>query len=151
MCSKISCTGLPKTLGRLLNRTSLAEASRWLFKGTYWTLQALKVSDLSQFSWNWGRYLVFCSVLHDLKYNTTLPNSCRGNQCSHLCLIVPNGHRCSCPDSSVMPAHKTKAEIICDAPIGEFLCFTLRFLEWLKMCKGEWEKCAHLRKKLSIE
>ncbi|ERL86348.1 hypothetical protein D910_03756 [Dendroctonus ponderosae] len=56
-------------------------------------------------------------VLHDLKYNTSLPNSCRGNQCSHLCLIVPNGHRCSCPDSSIMPSHKTKAEIICDAPI----------------------------------
>ncbi|XP_066250185.1 low-density lipoprotein receptor-related protein 2 [Euwallacea similis] len=56
-------------------------------------------------------------VLHDLRYNVSVPNACKSNQCSHLCLIVPNGHRCSCPDSSVMPSHKTKAEIICDAPI----------------------------------
>ncbi|KAF7269177.1 hypothetical protein GWI33_017770 [Rhynchophorus ferrugineus] len=56
-------------------------------------------------------------VLHNQRYNTTLPNPCKNNQCSHLCLIVPNGHRCSCPDSLVIPTHKTKAEIICDAPI----------------------------------
>lgn len=37
------------------------------------------------------------------------------NHCSHLCLIVPNGHRCSCPDSSA-PSHKIKADISCDAP-----------------------------------
>lgn len=25
-------------------------------------------------------------------------NNCRSNHCTHQCLLVPNGHRCSCPD-----------------------------------------------------
>ncbi|KAJ8924543.1 hypothetical protein NQ315_000691, partial [Exocentrus adspersus] len=53
-------------------------------------------------------------VYHNLRYNTSIPNPCRHHHCSHLCLIVPNGHRCSCPDSST-PSHKIKADIVCDA------------------------------------
>ncbi|XP_060535234.1 low-density lipoprotein receptor-related protein 2 [Cylas formicarius] len=55
-------------------------------------------------------------VLHESRYNTSLPNPCASNQCSHLCLAVPNGHRCACPDSQATPSHKSKAEIVCDAP-----------------------------------
>ncbi|XP_056632979.1 low-density lipoprotein receptor-related protein 2 isoform X2 [Diorhabda sublineata] len=53
-------------------------------------------------------------VYHDLRYNTSIRDPCSNNHCSHLCLIVPNGHRCSCPDSST-PSQKIKADIVCDA------------------------------------
>lgn len=56
------------------------------------------------------------SVYHDLRYNTSLNNPCRNNECSHLCLLVPGGHRCTCPDqASSSSAHRSKAEITCDA------------------------------------
>lgn len=56
-------------------------------------------------------------MYHNLRYNTTINNPCSNNGCSHLCLLVPGGHRCSCPDlsSGFTTIHKTKAEIICDA------------------------------------
>ncbi|KAK9680220.1 Low-density lipoprotein receptor domain class A [Popillia japonica] len=52
-------------------------------------------------------------VYHDAKYNTSLVNYCDKNHCSHLCVLVPTGHRCLCPDSAVQN-HK-KADITCDA------------------------------------
>lgn len=55
-------------------------------------------------------------VYHDLRYNTTVNNPCRNNDCSHLCLLVPAGYRCSCPDIAATTAYRTKAEITCDAP-----------------------------------
>lgn len=55
-------------------------------------------------------------MYHELKYNTSIDNPCRNGQCSHLCLIVHKGHRCTCPDSST-PSQKIKADILCDAPI----------------------------------
>ncbi|KAJ8943769.1 hypothetical protein NQ318_011981 [Aromia moschata] len=55
-------------------------------------------------------------VYHTLHYNTSIPNPCRDNHCSHLCLLIPNGYRCMCPDSSA-PTHKIKADITCDAPV----------------------------------
>lgn len=55
-------------------------------------------------------------MYHPLRYNTSISNPCLNNDCSHLCLLVPGGHRCSCPDSSVPSSHRTKAEIKCDAP-----------------------------------
>lgn len=27
-----------------------------------------------------------------------MANNCKGNHCSHQCLLIPGGHRCSCPD-----------------------------------------------------
>ncbi|KAG5887844.1 hypothetical protein JTB14_005610 [Gonioctena quinquepunctata] len=54
-------------------------------------------------------------VYHDLKYNTSIPNPCKNSHCSHLCLLVPNGHRCACPDSAT-PSQKIKADIHCDSP-----------------------------------
>lgn len=36
-----------------------------------------------------------------------MPNYCQTNHCSHLCLLVPGGHRCACPDGpgSTLPVH----------------------------------------------
>lgn len=56
-------------------------------------------------------------VYHDLRYNTSLNNPCFKNPCSHLCLLVPGGRRCSCPDNTVQQtSHRSTAEVICDAP-----------------------------------
>ena len=30
----------------------------------------------------------------------TVENSCANAECSHLCLLIPGGHRCACPDSA---------------------------------------------------
>ncbi|XP_017778488.1 PREDICTED: low-density lipoprotein receptor-related protein 2 isoform X2 [Nicrophorus vespilloides] len=54
-------------------------------------------------------------VYHDLRYNTSIKNPCGSVECSHLCLLVPNGYRCLCPDSPSLIPHRGKAEIICDA------------------------------------
>ncbi|CAH1155627.1 unnamed protein product [Phaedon cochleariae] len=54
-------------------------------------------------------------VYHDLRYNSSIHNPCQNSDCSHLCLIVPKGHRCTCPDSA-NPTQKIKADISCDAP-----------------------------------
>ncbi|XP_041779439.1 low-density lipoprotein receptor-related protein 2 [Anopheles merus] len=55
-------------------------------------------------------------VYHELRYNTTLNNPCYRNPCSHLCLLVPGGRRCSCPDNTVPTSHRSTAEVVCDAP-----------------------------------
>lgn len=53
------------------------------------------------------------SVYHKAKYNLTLSNPCKNNPCSHLCLIVPGGHRCSCPDNTNIRV--SSAEVLCDS------------------------------------
>ncbi|KAF2897473.1 hypothetical protein ILUMI_08703 [Ignelater luminosus] len=53
-------------------------------------------------------------VYHNLRYNTSINNPCRNNECSHLCLLVPGGHRCTCPDS-LIPSQRSKSDITCDA------------------------------------
>ncbi|XP_043497943.1 low-density lipoprotein receptor-related protein 2 isoform X2 [Polistes fuscatus] len=53
-------------------------------------------------------------IYHQLRYNTTLRDPCFNNQCTHLCVAVPNGHRCLCPDN-VGP--HISSERHCDAPI----------------------------------
>lgn len=58
--------------------------------------------------------MVCFSVYHNLRYNTSIENPCHNKRCSHLCLLVPGGQRCVCPDSSVN-SHRTKTEEICDA------------------------------------
>lgn len=57
-----------------------------------------------------------------------MTNPCKNNQCSHLCLIIPGGTSCACPDNS---KPKTGiSEMYCDA--GEFNSFT-NYLILLKM------------------
>ncbi|UYV70466.1 hypothetical protein LAZ67_7003143 [Cordylochernes scorpioides] len=38
------------------------------------------------------------------KYNITAADRCGSITCSHLCLLVPHGYRCSCPDGTVLHA-----------------------------------------------
>lgn len=57
-------------------------------------------------------------VYHENRYNTSLKNPCFKSSCSHLCLLVPGGRRCACPDNTVQPSHRSTAEIVCDA--GKF-------------------------------
>ncbi|XKL63596.1 hypothetical protein PGB90_005960 [Kerria lacca] len=50
---------------------------------------------------------------HKLRYNISMTNPCKNNQCSHLCLIIPGGTSCACPDNS---KPKTGiSEMYCDA------------------------------------
>jgi len=51
-------------------------------------------------------------VYHHERYNTSIDDPCRNVICSHLCLIVPGGHRCSCPDNAVP---RLGGETYCDA------------------------------------
>lgn len=53
-------------------------------------------------------------VYHRLRYNTTLRDPCYSDQCTHLCVAVPGGHRCLCPDS-VGPRQPQSSERQCDA------------------------------------
>lgn len=39
-------------------------------------------------------------IFQPLKYNLTVPNRCPSSGCSHLCLLVPQGYRCACPDGT---------------------------------------------------
>lgn len=56
------------------------------------------------------------TVYHAARYNTSLHNPCHSSACSHLCLLVPGGRRCACPDNTAQPpSHRTTAEVICDA------------------------------------
>lgn len=52
-------------------------------------------------------------IYHRARYNTSLSDPCYKNPCSHLCLIIPGGHRCSCPDSQ---SSRIISDINCDAP-----------------------------------
>ncbi|XP_023703710.1 low-density lipoprotein receptor-related protein 2 [Cryptotermes secundus] len=52
-------------------------------------------------------------VYHVQRYNTTISNPCYSTPCTHLCLIVPGGHRCACPDNSNLRDNGN--EVTCDA------------------------------------
>lgn len=55
-------------------------------------------------------------IYHQERYNTSLKNPCLKSSCSHLCLLVPGGRRCACPDNTAPPAsHRSTVEVICDA------------------------------------
>lgn len=53
------------------------------------------------------------TVYHVQRYNTSISNPCYNSACTHLCLIVPGGHRCACPDNSNL--HNSGNEVTCDA------------------------------------
>ncbi|XP_070148921.1 low-density lipoprotein receptor-related protein 2 [Polyergus mexicanus] len=38
-------------------------------------------------------------VYHQMRYNTSLRDPCHNDQCSHLCVTIPGGHRCLCSDN----------------------------------------------------
>ncbi|CAB3367800.1 Hypothetical predicted protein [Cloeon dipterum] len=51
---------------------------------------------------------------HPQRYNTSAADRCSGTPCSHLCLLVPSGYKCACPDGSVQ--RPGTSEVNCDAP-----------------------------------
>ncbi|XP_052741747.1 low-density lipoprotein receptor-related protein 2 [Bicyclus anynana] len=57
-------------------------------------------------------------VYHPLRYNMSLSarGACARSPCSHLCLAVPAGRRCACPDLLTPPKRATH-ELACDAAI----------------------------------
>ena len=40
-------------------------------------------------------------IYHKSRYNTSITNPCDNTQCTHLCLLVPTGYRCGCPNNQV--------------------------------------------------
>ncbi|XP_015126789.1 low-density lipoprotein receptor-related protein 2 [Diachasma alloeum] len=55
-------------------------------------------------------------VYHPLRYNTTLRPPCKSDSCSHLCVGIPSGYRCLCPDSAGLRLPQS-SERICDATV----------------------------------
>ncbi|CAH0730104.1 unnamed protein product, partial [Brenthis ino] len=57
-------------------------------------------------------------VYHPLRYNTSLlaRSGCARAPCSHLCLAVPGGRRCACPDL-LPPPKRVAHELACDAAV----------------------------------
>lgn len=48
-----------------------------------------------------------------------MPNYCAGNHCSHACLLVPGGHRCSCPDGQgPSPSFNGKCSAAFERPLA---------------------------------
>ncbi|XP_063382257.1 low-density lipoprotein receptor-related protein 2 isoform X1 [Cydia fagiglandana] len=54
-------------------------------------------------------------VYHPRRYNTSVTSGCSSNPCSHLCLAVPGGRRCACPDSAAPKPKGIAQEQACDA------------------------------------
>ncbi|XP_078621857.1 low-density lipoprotein receptor-related protein 2-like isoform X1 [Branchiostoma floridae x Branchiostoma japonicum] len=51
-----------------------------------------------------------------LRYDQEVSTRCKANVCSHMCLQIPDGYRCVCPDGSdFVPGSQTQ----CDAAISE--------------------------------
>lgn len=69
------------------------------------------------------------AVYHKARYNTSLTSPCSDSACSHLCLIVPGGHRCTCPDTGSV--HLYSSEIYCDAGIYLLYIHHLPFISCL--------------------
>lgn len=55
-------------------------------------------------------------VYHPLRYNMSVRSECTRAPCSHLCLGVPGGRRCVCPDQQAPPKRITQ-ELTCDAAV----------------------------------
>lgn len=55
-------------------------------------------------------------IFHEKKYNTSLTNYCDNSKCSHLCLLIPLGHRCTCPDGVLQPEGG-----LCQSPLEDWL------------------------------
>ena len=55
-------------------------------------------------------------VFHPDRYNTSITNPCEKTQCTHLCLIIPSGHRCKCPNNIKFQAGSKTS---CDAAYEE--------------------------------
>ncbi|XP_015791351.1 low-density lipoprotein receptor-related protein 2 [Tetranychus urticae] len=52
-------------------------------------------------------------IYQEKKYNTSVTNPCKPTTCTHLCLLIPRGYRCACPDGS-----PTSSSFTGTCPIG---------------------------------
>ena len=52
------------------------------------------------------------AVFSEYRYNTSVNNPCHESQCTHLCLLIPGGFRCACPDNG---QGQSGSEVSCDA------------------------------------
>lgn len=51
-------------------------------------------------------------VFSEYRYNTSVSNPCLNSPCTHLCVLIPGGYRCACPDSTIQV--QTGSEVSCD-------------------------------------
>lgn len=56
---------------------------------------------------------LFFTAYHKSRYNTSMSNPCVKSRCSHLCLTVPGGFVCACPDNTIIKPGANN--IFCDA------------------------------------
>lgn len=73
----------------------------------------MKVSRFSLFLNRFQSSVLF-SVFSDFRYNTTVSNPCQTSPCTHLCILIPSGYRCACPDSF---QNQQSSDVSCDAVI----------------------------------
>ena len=52
------------------------------------------------------------AVFSEYRYNTTVSNPCLNSPCTHLCVLIPGGYRCACPDNT--SPTQGGSEISCD-------------------------------------
>ncbi|XP_035827354.1 low-density lipoprotein receptor-related protein 2 [Aplysia californica] len=52
-------------------------------------------------------------VLHINRYNISIKSECRNMECSHLCLVIPGGAKCACPEGAGFV--QGTGETVCDA------------------------------------
>lgn len=52
------------------------------------------------------------TVFSEYRYNTSISNPCLNSPCTHLCLLIPGGYRCACPDTTIQV--QTGNEVSCD-------------------------------------
>ncbi|RWS16465.1 low-density lipoprotein receptor-related protein 2-like protein [Dinothrombium tinctorium] len=52
-------------------------------------------------------YATDVKILQEKKYNTSISNPCTLNACSHICVLIPSGYRCTCPDGTPAAASVT--------------------------------------------
>ncbi|XP_067141896.1 low-density lipoprotein receptor-related protein 2 isoform X5 [Centruroides vittatus] len=51
-------------------------------------------------------------IYHQQKYNMSITNRCSTTSCTHLCLLIPQGYQCACPDGTLFKGGSLES---CDA------------------------------------
>ena len=71
------------------------------------------ISELRPCNWLRSLFRIVCQIVFsEYRYNTTVNNPCLNSPCTHLCVLIPGGYRCACPDSTIQV--QTGSELSCD-------------------------------------
>ncbi|XP_028967382.1 low-density lipoprotein receptor-related protein 2 [Galendromus occidentalis] len=62
------------------------------------------------------KYPASVKIYQETKYNTTGESRCAHSGCSHSCLLIPRGHRCSCPDGANNKNYNQKCDAAFEQP-----------------------------------